>query len=63
MKTSTTPAPLAYRPEQVSALTGLSRGKIFRLIASGELQSKRVGKARLVLASSVEKLLEVGEGE
>ncbi len=61
MKATATPTPLAYRPEQVSALTGLSRGKIFQLIASGELQSKRVGKARLVLASSVEKLLEVGE--
>jgi excisionase family DNA binding protein len=54
-------APLSYRPEQVSALTGLSRGKVFQLIASGELESRKVGKARLVLARSVEALLEAGE--
>lgn len=61
MKATTITTPLAYRPEQVSALTGLSRGKIFQLIASGELESKKIGKARLVLARSVEKLIEGGE--
>lgn len=61
MKATNTPSPLAYRPEQVSQLTGLSRGKIFQLISDGTLQSKRVGKARLVMAGSVEKLLEIGE--
>lgn len=61
MKATATPTPLAYRPEQVSTLTGLSRGKIFQLIASGELESRKIGKARLVLARSVEKLIEGGE--
>jgi excisionase family DNA binding protein len=59
--TNPTNTPLAYRPEQVSNLTGLSRGKIFQLIASGELESRKIGKARLVLARSLEKLLEGGE--
>ena len=61
MKATNTTTPLSYRPEQVSSLTGLSRGKIFQLIASGELESRKVGKARLVLARSVEKLIEGGE--
>lgn len=61
MKATATPTPLSYRPEQVSTLTGLSRGKIFQLIASGELESRKIGKARLVLARSVEKLIEGGE--
>lgn len=61
MKTNQTPQPLGYRPEQVSALTGLSRTTVFALIASGELESKKIGKARVVLARSVEKLLGAGE--
>lgn len=61
MNMPNTPAPLSYRPEQVSAITGLSRTKIFELIADGTLESKRVGKARLVLARSVERFIEGAE--
>lgn len=61
MNTTPNPRPLGYRPEQVSALTGLSRTTVFALLKSGELESKKIGKARIVLARSVEKLLEGGE--
>lgn len=61
MSTTPTPQPLGYRPEQVSALTGLSRTTVFALLKSGELESRKIGKARIVLARSVEKLLEGGE--
>jgi hypothetical protein len=30
---------------------------VFELIASGELESTKIGRSRIVLASSVEKLL------
>ena len=53
--------PLGYRPEQVSRITGLGRTKVFALIASGELDSVKVGRSRIVLARSVEKLLDGGE--
>lgn len=49
--------PLGYRPEQVSQITGLCRTKVFELIASGELESTKIGRSRIVLATSVEKLL------
>lgn len=61
MSTTPTPQPLGYRPEQVAALTGLSRTTVFALLKSGELESRKIGKARIVLARSVEKLLEGGE--
>jgi excisionase family DNA binding protein len=61
MKPNPTIAALSYRPEQVSQMTGLSRTKIFALVADGTLESKRVGKARLILARSVERFIEGGE--
>jgi excisionase family DNA binding protein len=61
LKTQSSLAPLGYRPEQVARLTGLGRTKVFELIATGELESTKVGRSRIVLARSVERLLEGGE--
>jgi excisionase family DNA binding protein len=63
LKINQTVSPLGYRPEQVCAITGLCRTKVFALLASGELESVKVGRSRIVLARSVEKLLERGGPE
>lgn len=52
--------PLGYRPEQVSKITGLGRTKIFGLLASGELESVKIGRSRIILARSLDKLLSEG---
>ncbi len=51
------PRPLAFKPNDVAAITGLSRGTIFKLLREGKLESTTVGRSRLILARSVEKLL------
>ncbi|MEO1648055.1 MAG: helix-turn-helix domain-containing protein [Pseudomonadota bacterium] len=50
--------PLGYRPEQVSQVTGLGRTKVFELISNGTLESRKIGRSRVVLASSVKALIE-----
>lgn len=44
---------LAYAPAEVAAIVGLSRSKVMALIASGEIPSLKVGRARRVLHSDV----------
>ena len=58
MAQSTSLKPLGYRPEQVSQITGLGRTKVFELIGNGTLESRKIGRSRIVLASSVKALLE-----
>ena len=58
MSQKPTPSPLGYRPEQVSQITGLGRTKILELIGNGTLESTKIGRSRIVLASSVRALIE-----
>lgn len=46
---------------EVSALTGLGRATIFRLMAAGSLASVRVGKRRGIWPSALEDMLRQGE--
>jgi excisionase family DNA binding protein len=48
---------LSYRVPEVCNLTGLSRSKIFQLIASGELPSKLVSGCRIVTRRDLLRLL------
>jgi len=56
-----TPHDLARRltvsPAEASELTGLSRSRLYELIADGSLQSTRVGARRLVFVHSIRRLL------
>jgi excisionase family DNA binding protein len=47
---------------QASEASGLSIRKIYQLIGSGQLKSKRIGKRRLILMDSLRQLL-YGEKE
>lgn len=44
---------LTYRPNEAAEALGTSRDVIFKLIASGELQSFQAGRARLIPATAL----------
>lgn len=47
----------AYRPEEVGELLGLSRSTVFRLLASGDLGSIKVGASRRVTVEQLDAYL------
>jgi excisionase family DNA binding protein len=50
--------PLAYRIEDLPAIIPIGRTRIFALIKSGELESVKVGRSRLIPADAVERFLD-----
>lgn len=52
------PSKLAYSVKDACALTGLSRSKIYALMASSELGSIRVGGRRLIPVDAIRRLFE-----
>lgn len=50
--------PLAVRPREAARLLGLSARMIAELISSGRLRSVRVGSARLIPMSVLERFVE-----
>lgn len=53
-------APITLRISDACATSGLSRSTIYRLLWSGELESVSIGRRRLVVAASLERLLSKG---
>lgn len=49
--------PIAVRVGDAARITGLCRSKIFQLIASGELDAVKIGKARIVFVDSLNAFL------
>lgn len=49
-----------YSVLEVMAATGLGRTTVYKLLSTGGLQSVRVGRRRLILAESVDELLNGG---
>jgi excisionase family DNA binding protein len=45
---------LLLRPEEAARALGISRTKLFELIASGEIESIRIGRARRIPADVLE---------
>lgn len=52
---------IGYRIPQAVAVSGLSKTSLYGYIASGKLKSTKLGKARIILADSLEALLRNGE--
>ncbi len=50
--------PLLYRPEQAAEAIGLGRSKIFQLIASGEIETVRIGRSRRIPRQALEDYVE-----
>lgn len=53
----------AFRIDEVRQLFGCSRDTVDRLIASGELRSWKIGRARFVSASEIERFMAEREAE
>ncbi len=52
--------PIAVRVGDAARITGLCRSKIFRLIASGDIEAVKSGKARIVFVDSLKAYLRAG---
>lgn len=50
--------PVSVSIPDASKLTGLSRSRLYELIGDGTLQTKKIGKRRLVPYAALERLIE-----
>ncbi|OYV50305.1 MAG: hypothetical protein B7Z78_11540 [Rhodospirillales bacterium 20-60-12] len=50
--------PLAYTISNAVKISGISRSGVYRLLKSGELQAKNLGKRTLVLHDSLKELID-----
>jgi excisionase family DNA binding protein len=48
---------LAYSPAETERLLGVSHATVYRLIAAGRLDARKIGNRTVIFASSIEKLL------
>lgn len=55
------PSKIAYTIKETTAAIGLSRSTIYKLMASGELQTIRIGQRRLIRAEALNRLLTESE--
>lgn len=53
-----TAQPLAYRPETAAAQLGVGRTTIYELLKTGELESIKVGRSRVIPADALVQYLE-----
>lgn len=49
---------LLYRPEYAAELLGIGRSKLFELMATGQLESVKIGRSRRIPRVSLEALVE-----
>lgn len=49
---------LLLRPEEAAAALGIARTKVWALLASGEIESLKVGRRRLIPANAVSTFVE-----
>ena len=54
---------LAYRPEEAADLLGVGRDRIYALIASGELESIKMGQSRRISRAALERYIARAETE
>lgn len=52
---------IAYRPQEASNASGVSKATIERAIRNGDLRSVKLGGARLILAESLHEWLRSGD--
>lgn len=52
--------PITVRIPEVIRMTGLGRSTVYELIAAGEIDTAKVGRATVVFLDSVERFLEAG---
>jgi excisionase family DNA binding protein len=52
---------LAYSVLEACQMTSLSRWTLWKLVKSGELQTRKVGRRKLIVAESLEKFIKHGK--
>jgi excisionase family DNA binding protein len=57
-ETAVNSRPYAYKVEDLASVLPIGRTRIFALIKSGELESIKVGRSRLIPTDSVERFLQ-----
>lgn len=62
MAMQSTASPIAVTVKDATRMSGLGRTKLYELLGTGVLKSRRIGTRRLILVSSIERLL-TEEGE
>lgn len=50
--------PLLLKAEQTGEILGIGRTKVYELLASGEIESVRIGRNRLIPRKAVEEYVE-----
>lgn len=48
---------LLYKPEAAAAVLGIGRNKVFELIATGDLKSVKIGRARRISRDALEEFV------
>jgi len=57
LTTKQIPARAAYSPKETERLLGVSHATLYRLIAAGRLDARKLGGKTLIIAASLEMLL------
>jgi excisionase family DNA binding protein len=52
--------PLAYSIQDAVRVTTLSRPRIYQLISQGKLRASKIGRRTVILAESLQKLIDEG---
>lgn len=55
MSTPTVVEPLCYRPAEAAQLLRVSRARLYELLATGEIQARKLGAATLIERSELER--------
>ncbi len=55
---ATPDAMLAYTIESATTVSGLSRSRIYQLLASGEIENRKIGRRTMILARSLSDYIE-----
>jgi excisionase family DNA binding protein len=54
---------IAYRPNEAAQAMGLSRSRIYELMAEGVIAYRQLGNTRLIPRAALDALLEEGAGD
>jgi excisionase family DNA binding protein len=60
---NTSMEPLAVSVEEAERISGIGRTKLYELLTSGAIKSRKVGRRRLVIVWSLRAYLEADDGE
>jgi excisionase family DNA binding protein len=53
---------IAYRPTEAAAALGLSRSRVYELMAEGQLAYRQIGQTRLIPRTALDALLGDSDG-